>query len=260
MPVAVVVAFLAFVLSASPAAHAENKRRISGDHETRASDRVDIRYRYRNLPKDKEDHQVTLRSDFAYHFDQEFFLNNNLSTAAWRMNNRTSPDNRDGGYDGGSGDTTLQSFLVTVDDKNRFAIGSNLIIPTAGQDQLGDGRWQLGPALSYSRDLYDIGEGSFTGLTVRNQFSFAQNNGRDDINLLVVTPTFRLNLPDQWHVRIQSDSQMNYEQSNDWFVPLSVRVGKNFGPYYASVEASAPIVEDYERYDQEIEFRIGRNF
>jgi hypothetical protein len=221
---------------------------------------VDIRYRYRNLPKDKEDHQVTLRSDFAYHFDPDLFLNNNVSTAAWRMNNRTSSDNRDGGYDGGSGDTTLQSFLVTVQDKNRWAIGSNLIIPTAAQDQLGDGRWQLGPALSYSRDLYDIGEGSFTGLTLRNQFSLAEDNGRDDINLLIVTPTFRLNLPDQWHVRIQSDSQMNYEQSNDWFVPLSVRVGKNFGPYYASVEASAPIVEDYQRYDQEIEFRIGRNF
>jgi hypothetical protein len=53
---------------------------------------------------------------------------------------------------------------------------------------------------------------------------------------------------------------MNYNQSNDWFVPLSVRVGKNFGPYHASVEASTPIVEDYQRYDNEIEFRIGRNF
>lgn len=260
MPVAVVVAFLAFVLSASPEAHAENKRRISGDHETRASNRVDARYRYRSLPKDREDHQVNLRSDFAYHFDEDFFLNNSVSTTAWRMNNRTSPDNRDGGYDGGSGDATLQSLLVTVYDKNRFAIGSNLIIPTAGEDQLGDGRWQLGPALSYSRDIYDIGEGSFAGVTVRNQFSFAQNNGRNDINLLIATPTFRLNLPDQWHVRIQSESQMNYEQSNDWFVPLSVRVGKNFGPYYASVEASTPIVEDFERYDQEIELRIGRNF
>jgi hypothetical protein len=260
MPVAFVILLLGLLFFAGSSANANDRPKISGDHETRASDRVDIRYRYRNMPNDKEDHQVSLRSDFAYHFDPDLFLNNNVSTAAWRMNNRTSSDNRDGGYDGGSGDTTLQSFLVSVQDKNRWAIGSNLIIPTAAQDQLGDGRWQLGPALSYSRDLYDIGEGSFTGLTLRNQFSLAEDNGRDDINLLIVTPTFRLNLPDQWHVRIQSDSQMNYEQSNDWFVPLSVRVGKNFGPYYASVEASAPIVEDYQRYDQEIEFRIGRNF
>jgi hypothetical protein len=251
--------FLILALTLGPSAHAEEKRKISGDHETRASDRVDLRYRYRELPKNKEDHQVTVRRDLPYHFDEDLFLNNSASTAAWRMNNRTSSDNRDGGYDGGSGDTTLQSLLVTVQDKNRFAVGSNLIIPTASQDQLGDGRWQLGPALSYSRDFYDIGEGSFTGLTVRNQFSFAESNGRSDINLLLVSPTFRLNLPDQWHVRLQSDAQMNYEQSNDWFVPASVRVGKNFGPYYASVEVSSPIVDDYQRYDQEIEFRIGRN-
>jgi hypothetical protein len=260
MPVAFLTLILGLLLCGTSPANAEGKPRISGDHETRASNRVDLRYRYRELPKDQEDHQINLRSDFAYHFDPDLFLNNSVSTTAWRMNNRSSPDNQDGGYDGGSGDTTLQSFLVTVQDKNRWAIGSNLIIPTAAQDQLGDGRWQLGPALSYSRDLYDIGEGSFTGLTLRNQFSFAEDNGRDDVNLLIATPTFRLNLPDQWHVRIQSESQMNYNQSNDWFVPLSVRVGKNFGPYYASVEASTPIVEDYQRYDNEIEFRIGRNF
>ena len=143
--------------------------------------------------------------------------------------------------------------------KNRFAVGSNLILPTASQDQLGDGRWQLGPTLSYSRDLYDVGVGSFTGLTLRNLFSVGEDNGRSDINLLIVTPTFRYNLPDSWHIRLQSESQMSYEQSNDWFVPASMRVGKNFGPYYASVEVSAPIVDDYERYDQEIEFRIGIN-
>jgi hypothetical protein len=246
-------------LTLADSALAEDKPKIAGDHETRASNRMDLRYRYREVPKNKEDHQVSVRYDFPYHFNDDLFLNNGVSTAAWRLNNQTSPDNRDGGYSGGSGDTTLQSFLVTVQDKNRFDVGSNLIMPTASQDQLGDGRWQLGPTLSYSRDFYDIGEGSFAGLTLRNLFSFAESNGRSDINRLIVIPSFRLNLPDQWHVRLQSESQMNYEQSNDWFVPVSVRMGKNFGPYYASVEVSAPVVDDYERYDQEIEFRIGRN-
>jgi hypothetical protein len=245
-------------LALADLALAEDKPKISGDHETRSQTRTDMRYRYRDMPNDKEDHQVTARYDLTYDLNETLFLNNGATTA-WRLNNRTSSDNRDGGYDGGWGDSTLQSFLVTIQNKNRFAVGSNLILPTASQDQLGDGRWQLGPTLSYSRDLYDVGVGSFTGLTVRNLFSVGEDNGRSDINLLIVTPSFRYNFPDSWHIRLQSESQMNYEQSNDWFVPASMRVGKNFGPYYASVEVFAPIVDDYERYDEEIEFRIGIN-
>jgi hypothetical protein len=90
MPVAFVILLLGLLFFAGSSANANDRPKISGDHETRASDRVDVRYRYRNLPKDKEDHQVTLRSDFAYHFDPDLFLNNNVSTAAWRMNNRTN--------------------------------------------------------------------------------------------------------------------------------------------------------------------------
>ena len=54
MPVAFVILLLGLLFFAGSSANANDRTKISGDHETRASDRVDIRYRYRNLPKDKD--------------------------------------------------------------------------------------------------------------------------------------------------------------------------------------------------------------
>jgi hypothetical protein len=52
--------------------------------------------------------------------------------------------------------------------------------------------------------------------------------------------------------------RINREQDNDWFVPLNLKVGRLFkGVRVASIEFNAPIVNDYDRYDWQIEFQFG---
>jgi hypothetical protein len=101
-------------------------------------------------------------------------------------------------------------------------------------------------------------KGSFVGLLLRDYFDYAGDDDRADIHELSIQPLFNYNLPERWFLGINPDIRVNWEQDNQWFVPFNVTLGKLINKSTVmSVEFNTPIVNDYDRYDWQIEFRIG---
>lgn len=130
----------------------------------------------------------------------------------------------------------------------RAAAGTQLLVPTATQDQFGTGKWQLAPSIAAAVDLPGISRGSFGALLLREQWSFAGDDARADIHQLVVQPVLNINLPDLWFVTVAPELRL----------PFDLLVGKLVSPKtVVSIELKTAIVDDFAQYDTEVEVRVG---
>jgi hypothetical protein len=230
----------------------------TGQDLTKPLSRFDIRYQYQHTTGNYDTNLMTLRLDAPVKLESGWLLSTRFDLPLVR-NDIPSRDNPNGDYESGAGDLLTQFFLISPPQGRwAYAVGAQLIWPTASQDQMGTGKYQLAPSVATVYYPEAWSKGSFVGLLLRDYFDYAGDDDRADIHEMSIQPLFNYNLPERWFLGINPDIRVNWEQDNQWFVPFNVTLGKLINKSTVmSVEFNTPIVNDYDRYDWQIEFRIG---
>jgi hypothetical protein len=149
-----------------------------------------------------------------------------------------------------------------------YGVGVRVVWPTAGLNEAGDGKYQIGPVAAARYSLPEISPGSFVlpqVLYLNSVASRNENKGRADINQLNIQPKFNVSLPDDWFLIAYASEniQINLGNEGKLFFPLDLMVGKKlFETLVASVEYSREVMHDkgFEPYQWQLGGRIGYYF
>jgi hypothetical protein len=127
----------------------------------------------------------------------------------------------------GLGDTT-SSFFLTPAHTGRliWGVGPAVLMPTATSDQLGAGKWGVGPT---GAALVEPEWGSVEVL-VQNIWSVAGGSNRSPVNQLQIEPSFSYNLPQGWYLTSNPTIVADWTQSRSerWLLPIGGGAGRSF--------------------------------
>ena len=232
-----------------------------GQDPTKPLNRTEIKFRYQNLKDDLEAWWIMLR------FDRNIILDNGWTISLrtevpFTWNNAPTPDNPERDMDSGISDLFTQSLFIPPGKSEKFAwaFGLQAFFPTAGYDlRYGRDKYILSPVLIGVYYPEELTEGSFLGLVLRNEFSIAGNEDREDVNQLSVQPLFNYILSDTWFIQTAPEIRVNWEQDNSIFVPFDFTIGKYVGvsrlrhrDKIISLNVKAGLIKDYHFYDYEL--------
>ncbi len=133
----------------------------------------------------------------------------------------------------------------------RGGFGPVFVFPTATEDELGAGKWSVGPAVGtiLSAPKWQI------ALTIKNPISFAGDSNRPDVNQLIWEPIWVYFLEKGWYFGLQgAPKTINWENDAAATIPVSAAIGRvtEFGrrqidlfvqPAYTLVHDETPIAE-----------------
>lgn len=248
----------------------------NGEDFTRPRTLLQLRQRYERLPdakgRDPEKWTTTLRADLWAGLGDDWKLYGRVDEPLVYSNDVTSSFNPNGHSRFGQGDLLTEVALIAPPPTPRLAYGAGMRIvwPTAGLNETGSGKYQIGPAAGARYSLPEISPGSFalTQLTYLNSVaSRNQNSGRADINQLYIQPKVNVALPDDWFVTAYASTtntiHINYGGDGKLFVPLDLMAGKKlFDDFVVSLEYSRSLYHNkgFEPYQWLLEGRIGYYF
>ena len=106
----------------------------------------------------------------------------------------------------GLGDLEVFDLVSIKESWGRWGFGPALTFPTASDRVLGGGKWQAGPAVAA---IYTGIRNLTAGAILQNPISYAGSSDRSDVNNLIITPTFTLNLEKGWFVGL-SDYELDF--------------------------------------------------
>ncbi len=141
-----------------------------------------------------------------------------LLRATLPISTRPSPN---GGYTTGLGDLNIFDIFLTKAGAFEVGVGPLLTIPTAGNDQLGTGKWQAGVA---AVAVHPSPAGIVGGL-VQWQHSFAGDSDRPTVQSLTVQPFAIYNLPHGWYLRSTGIWTFDLER-HTYYIPIGLGAGK----------------------------------
>jgi len=145
----------------------------------------------------------------------------------------TSPDP---GGTTGLGDVEIFDLASIKAPWGRWGIGPVFVIPTATDDELGQGKWQAGPAAAI---IVTAVKGLQAGAVFENPISFAGDSKRERVNALSITPTVTYNLPSGWFGGYSDiDLEFDWENGGEATIPLGAQVGKVFKAGTVTLSAS----------------------
>jgi hypothetical protein len=87
--------------------------------------------------------------------------------------------------------------------------------------------------------------------------------GRSHISRIRWSPTVNINLPQKWYVTLfpSQDIAVNFMDGGKWFFPLDFLVGKRLSSRtLVSLEASIPLVKEYNLYEFKLVARLAFTF
>jgi hypothetical protein len=125
----------------------------------------------------------------------------------------------------GFGDLNPSFFLSpSKAHKIIWGAGTAIVLPTATNPFLGQGKWSMGPAFVV---LAQPGKWTVGGL-LNNVFSFAGQSARPDVNQMLFQYFINYNLQKGWFITWQPTLTANWEASNGgrWVVPFGGGVGR----------------------------------
>ncbi|SEI76966.1 hypothetical protein SAMN05428950_101168 [Sphingomonas sp. OV641] len=176
-------------------------------------------------------------------------------------NDFVTRDNPTGKNDIGFGDVLVQALYIHPVNRNEaFGVGSQLIVPTAGEVGFGGGKWRMVPLAGYRWAMNSISPGSFFVAAARWDFSFAGDDDRANVSNLQFGPTLNIALRDAAFVTLFPSTEIRYDFIKDsFFLPFNAAVGKLWGgQIITSLEGSAKMIGDRDApYDWKIEARVG---
>ena len=138
----------------------------------------------------------------------------------------------------GFGDTSLLDIIISpAHTWGIWGAGAVLVIPTAEHDELGDGKWELGPAATFM--FYGVKNWQM-GLVFQNPVSIAGDSDRDNINQLQIQPVINYLYKNKWYFGA-GDFNMTIDWENDQEItlPLAFQVGRilQLGKYKYNISA-----------------------
>ncbi|MBW2441463.1 MAG: neuromedin U, partial [Deltaproteobacteria bacterium] len=136
-----------------------------------------------------------------------------------------------------------------------WGIGPSFTIPTATDKELGSEKWSLGPT---GVVLFQPGWGTFGGL-VRQLWSVAGDDDRDDVNQTLFEPFLNYNLPKGWYLISDIIIIANWDADSDntWTVPLGGGVGKLFKIGNQAMNARTEAYYNVEKPDNAPDWQWG---
>jgi len=262
------LALFSLVLSAAAfAAEVGGNRQINnGQDITRPLSRVDARYQYQLLKGERSKNIFTLRSDRPIVLNDFWGIGLRVDLPS-DLTNKVTADEPNGALRFGLGDILAQILLARkFNDQWAAAAGTQFVFPTAGTDQMGDGKYQVVPTLGVRRSLPGISNGSFAALLMRYAVDYAGSSKRSSISTLEMAPMLNWMLPRNWFITAfpSPDLQINFQDKGAVFVPFDIAIGKTI-PQKAvfSVELGFPmyhsgeLAQFYTTYEFKMEARIG---
>jgi len=176
--------------------------------------------------------------------DDKWFYNLNFQpvlplplTRDWNLINRPvfpifadRPVLKSDGFDetGGLGDIGLVSLLSPAKTAGGFlwGVGPAFIFPTASKDELGQEKWQAGPA---AVGLH-LGKEWIFGAFPQHWWSFAGNDDRKSTSQTNIQYFIWRLLPDQWQIGMAPNITIDWEADDDnkLTLPVGLGVGKLF--------------------------------
>lgn len=128
------------------------------------------------------------------------------------------------GGDAGFGDTEFFDLGLIPAKWGRWGFGISMVFPTASSTTLGQGKWQVGPALGLI--MTSVPNLQF-GLVLQNPISFAGASDRPTVNALSVSPTLTYNFPGGWFGGYSDfEWNFNWETGGTAAIPLGIQFGK----------------------------------
>jgi hypothetical protein len=150
--------------------------------------------------------------------------------------------------------------------KFAWAVGTQVVFPTAGEEQMGTGKYRVVPTAGMRLGTDNILRGSWVALAARWDRDFAESRSNSrEVNELQFAPVVNIWLPGYWFINLFPSPDIRYNlgkkrngDSGRWFVPANAMIGKMLGKHVvSSFEVGVPIVNDYRVYDFKMEFRLG---
>ncbi|MBK8210175.1 MAG: hypothetical protein IPK78_09515 [Rhodospirillales bacterium] len=246
----------------------------NGEDITRPRTLFQVRQRYQRLPDDNghepEKWITTLRADLWTGLGDGWKLYGRVDQPLVYSNDVTSSFNPNGHSRFGQSDLLTEIAIIGPPPTARVGYGAGVraVWPTAGLNEAGSGKYQIGPVVGFRSSLPEISPGSFFPPQVIYLNSIAsrnQNSGRADVNQLSIQPKFNVALPDDWFLTAYASEniQINYGDDGKLFLPLDLMVGKKlFDRIVASLEYSRQLIHEkgFEPYQWQLEGRIGYYF
>jgi hypothetical protein len=119
------------------------------------------------------------------------------------------------GTDHGLGDIYGQALLIPYGSENFFfMVGSGLTAPSATENSLGTGKWQVAP-LAIPVWKFKDPKGLFF-IKTQDYISFAGQSDRADVHYMTVQPFGAVKLSDKWWVGADTEAKVNWERDNQW--------------------------------------------
>jgi hypothetical protein len=140
----------------------------------------------------------------------------------------------------GFGDIDLFDLYTMSETWGRWGAGLSFVFPTASSENLGAGKWQIGPAVAL---MYVEIQNLVFGAVFQNPISFAGDQSRADVSALIITPTITWTFSNGWFAGY-SDFDWTFDWKNDGqaTIPLGLQAGKvvslNSLPISLSIEGS----------------------
>ncbi len=169
-------------------------------------------------------------------------------------------------HEAGRGDAGVQvTFTHDLTERWSAGFGARLQGPTAGPGilantadaELGSGRWQIMPWVSFRASLPELSEGAFFAPTMRWTMSYGGDIERRRINEPQIRPTFQMDLSKKWFLMLYPTYaiRINYGgsvpgQTGRLFLPIDGLVGYRLSDsLQVSLQAATPIVNQYPVFD-----------
>ena len=246
----------------------------NGEDITRPRTLFQVRERYQRLPDAKglepEKWTTTLRADLWAGLGDGWKLYGRIDEPLVASDDVTSSFNPNGHGRFGQGDLLTEIAIIAPppDARLGYGLGVRAVWPTAGLNETGDGKYQIGPVVGVRLSLPEISPGSFflpQVIYLNSVASRNENKGRADINQLNIQPKLNVALPDDWFATAfaSENIQINYGDDGKVFVPFDLMVGRKlFDKLVASLEYSQQLIhgKDFEPYQWQIEGRLGYYF
>jgi hypothetical protein len=232
----------------------------TGQDITKPLTRVDIRLGYQVTPSERNSTTLILRTDKPYVLGEGWTLALRAD-APFIWNNVPSPTNLVGNYRTGFGDALAQVLLIkTLDKREAFGFGAQVIAPTATALQFGNQSAQFIPTAGYRYSLPEISPGSFFVFAARYDFDVGGPNSHKPISNYQFSPTLNIALPDKMFVTFYPSTDIRFNViTQSWFVPFDVQIGKMWNTsLVTSLEYSVPLYRGPSPlYNYKIEARLG---
>jgi hypothetical protein len=259
----ILVSAASAVAAPSPSPSPAEEDLNNGEDFTRPPARYELRSEFQEKSNNVTQDSLIIRRDQPFTLDNEWKLAMRLEMPLV-LNDTKSAANRKADTRFGPGDLLFQAALIeTLTERFAWGAGARVLFPTASQDQLGGGKYQLLPILGARYMLPEISAGSFAEVVARYDFDLAGSGERNHVSRFQLSPTLSVALPERWFFTLypSQDIVVNLIGGSKWFVPADFSIGRNLSKRtVVSLEVSVPIVKEFVLYEFKLQARFGFSF